>query len=198
MDKTLNIYQKLHQVQAQTGQISRTELNKFQNYKYFTEQQALNILKPLLNEQQLTLTFSDTTGSNNDPAKAKDPDVTKDTEHLNRKADGKKETPEEIQQKSQAQILQNALDLANQAPNSLTNQQLLRILGERIARREIEYLNPFLFIKNEGQTANLKKTLNLLEDQTIKGKYDEFDQPLTEPGLASLMDDYESEDEEDE
>jgi len=59
MDKMLNIYQKLHQVQAQTGQISRTELNKFQNYKYFTEQQALNILKPLLNEQQLTLTFSD-------------------------------------------------------------------------------------------------------------------------------------------
>jgi hypothetical protein len=58
-----NIYQKLHQVQAQTGQISRTELNKFQNYKYFTEQQALNILKPLLNEQQLTLTFSDSADS---------------------------------------------------------------------------------------------------------------------------------------
>ncbi|CAI2192607.1 12906_t:CDS:2 [Funneliformis geosporum] len=121
-----NIYQKLHLIQAQTGQISRTELNKFQNYKYFTEQQALNILKPLLNEQQLTLTFSDsadTTGSNNDPAKAKgcaetyaikyfltkfflipttdelDPDVTKDTEHLNRKADGKKETPEEIRKR---------------------------------------------------------------------------------------------------
>ena len=45
---------------------------------------------------------------------------------------------------------------------------------------------------------NLKKTLNLLEDQIIKGQYDEFGQPLTEPGLASLMDDYESEDEEDE
>jgi hypothetical protein len=45
---------------------------------------------------------------------------------------------------------------------------------------------------------NLKKTLNLLEDQTIKGQYDEFDQPLTEPGLTSLMDEYESEDEEDE
>ncbi|CAI2198517.1 11454_t:CDS:2, partial [Funneliformis geosporum] len=36
------------------------------------------------------------------------------------------------------------------------------------------------------------------EDQIIKGKYDEFDQPLTEPGLAALMDEYESEDEEDE
>jgi len=55
-----NIYQKLLQIQTQTGQISRTELNKYQNYRYFTEQQALNILKPLLAEQKLTLTFSDT------------------------------------------------------------------------------------------------------------------------------------------
>ena len=55
----VNIYQKLQAVQAQTGKISRTELNKFQNYKYFTEQQALNILKPLLAEHKLTLTFSD-------------------------------------------------------------------------------------------------------------------------------------------
>jgi hypothetical protein len=54
-----NIYQKLLAIQSQTGQISRTELNKYQNYKYFTEQQALNILKPLLTEQKLTLTFSD-------------------------------------------------------------------------------------------------------------------------------------------
>ena len=58
MDKS-NLYQKLHFIQAKTGQISRTELNKFQNYRYFTEQQALNILKPLLAEQKLTLTFSD-------------------------------------------------------------------------------------------------------------------------------------------
>jgi len=54
-----NIYQKLQQIQAQTGKISKTELNKFGNYKYFTEQQALNILKPLLAEHKLTLTFSD-------------------------------------------------------------------------------------------------------------------------------------------
>ena len=44
--------------------------------------------------------------------------------------------------------------------------------------------------------ANLKKTLKLLEDQIIKGQYDEFDQPLTELGLASLMDEYESEEDE--
>jgi len=54
-----NIYQKLQSIQSQTGKISKSELNKFQNYKYFTEYQALNILKPLLKEQQLTLTFSD-------------------------------------------------------------------------------------------------------------------------------------------
>ena len=59
----VNIYQKLHLLQSQTGQISRTELNKFQNYRYFTEQQALNILKPLLTEHKLSLTFSDQTAS---------------------------------------------------------------------------------------------------------------------------------------
>jgi ERF superfamily len=54
-----NIYQKLAQIQSQTGQIAKTELNKYQNYKYFTEKQTLNLLKPLLAEQKLTLTFSD-------------------------------------------------------------------------------------------------------------------------------------------
>ena len=54
-----NLYQKLLQIQSQTGKIAKSELNKYQNYKYFTEQQALNILKPLLAEQKLTLTFSD-------------------------------------------------------------------------------------------------------------------------------------------
>lgn len=57
-----NLYQKLLQVQSQTGSIAKGELNKYQNYRYFTEQQALNILKPLLAEQKLTLTFSDTPG----------------------------------------------------------------------------------------------------------------------------------------
>ena len=55
----VNIYQKLCQIQSQTGKINKSELNKFGNYKYFTEQQALNILKPLLAEQKLTLIFSD-------------------------------------------------------------------------------------------------------------------------------------------
>ena len=43
---------------------------------------------------------------------------------------------------------------------------------------------------------NLKDALKLLEDQAIKEKYDEFGQPLTEDGLCSLVDDWESEKEE--
>jgi hypothetical protein len=157
-----NIYQKLQQIQAKTGQITKAEENKFGKYKYFTEQQALNILKPLLNEHNLTLTFADdptqistektekdwairylkqailtnsedpkeqlffhfwAIGSNSDPAKAKgcaetyaikyfltkfflipttdelDPDTTKDHEHANRLANGRKETAEQIQKR---------------------------------------------------------------------------------------------------
>jgi len=55
----LNIYQKLASIQHEIGQIKKTELNKFQNYKYFTEYRALVLLKPLLAKQKLTLTFSD-------------------------------------------------------------------------------------------------------------------------------------------
>jgi hypothetical protein len=43
---------------------------------------------------------------------------------------------------------------------------------------------------------NLKEALKLLEDQKIKGKFDEFGQPLTEDGLCSLVDIYQ-EDQED-
>jgi hypothetical protein len=43
---------------------------------------------------------------------------------------------------------------------------------------------------------NLKEALKLLEDQPLKGAYDEFGQPLTEDGLCSLVDEYHSEEEE--
>lgn len=45
-------------------------------------------------------------------------------------------------------------------------------------------------------TEELKETLALLEDQEIKGKYDNFGNPLTEPGLCSLVDEYQEESEE--
>ena len=38
----INIYHKLQKVQNKIEQLEKSELNKFQNYKYFTEQQALN------------------------------------------------------------------------------------------------------------------------------------------------------------
>ncbi|KLL03196.1 MAG: single-stranded DNA-binding protein [Mycoplasmataceae bacterium RV_VA103A] len=60
--KSANIYQKLVQIQAKTGQITKAEENKFGKYKYFTEKQAFKILKPLLAEHKLTLTFSDKEG----------------------------------------------------------------------------------------------------------------------------------------
>ena len=43
---------------------------------------------------------------------------------------------------------------------------------------------------------NLKEALKLLEDQPIKGQYDEFGQPLYEDGLCSLVEEYKSEEEE--
>ena len=41
----------------------------------------------------------------------------------------------------------------------------------------------------------LKEALKLLEDQPLKGKYDEFGQPLYEDGLCSLVDSYQGEEE---
>lgn len=42
---------------------------------------------------------------------------------------------------------------------------------------------------------SLKAAWKLLEDQEIKGKYDEFNQPLVEEGLCSLVDSYQNEEE---
>lgn len=44
---------------------------------------------------------------------------------------------------------------------------------------------------------NLKEALKILEDQPIKGKYDEFGQPLTKDGLCSLVDIYQEDQVED-
>jgi hypothetical protein len=42
-----------------------------------------------------------------------------------------------------------------------------------------------------------KEVIKLLEDQKIKGKSDEFGQPLYEDGLCSLVDAYQNDEEED-
>ena len=54
-----NIYQKLQTIQSNIGQLTKTEENKFQKYKYATEQDILKLLRPLLKEHNLILTFSD-------------------------------------------------------------------------------------------------------------------------------------------
>jgi hypothetical protein len=56
---TTNIHQKLQIIQNKIGQLAKTEENKFQKYKYVPEYEILKVLKPLLNEQSLTLTFDD-------------------------------------------------------------------------------------------------------------------------------------------
>ena len=45
---------------------------------------------------------------------------------------------------------------------------------------------------------NLKEALKLLEDKPLKGKYDEFGQPLYEEGLCSLVEEYKNENQEEE
>jgi hypothetical protein len=57
--ETKSIYQKLQIIQSSIGQLAKTEENKFQKYKYVSEYEVLKALRPLLNEQKLTLTFDD-------------------------------------------------------------------------------------------------------------------------------------------
>ena len=56
---TNNIYQKLATIQGKIKELDRAKENKFQKYFYFTEQQAIKQLKPLLEQERLVLAFSD-------------------------------------------------------------------------------------------------------------------------------------------
>ncbi|CAJ0925560.1 19200_t:CDS:2 [Entrophospora sp. SA101] len=77
---------------------------------------------------------------------------------------------------------------------NLVNQQLLQILEQN------QYLDKryFFTCHKKKSVENLKEALKLLEDKVIKGKYDEFGQPLTEERLCSLVDNYQSEEEDQE
>jgi len=59
MSEIKNIHQKLQIIQKKVGQLAKTEENKFQKYKYVSEYEILKVVKPLLDQQNLTLTFSD-------------------------------------------------------------------------------------------------------------------------------------------
>jgi ERF superfamily len=56
---TPNLHQKLQLIQSEIKELIRTEENKFQKYKFFNELQVLQLLKPLLAKQQVTILLSD-------------------------------------------------------------------------------------------------------------------------------------------
>ncbi|CAI2172213.1 12658_t:CDS:1 [Funneliformis geosporum] len=63
-NKELNIYQKLQNIQSRSTEVLKDNLNKFQNYNYYTEFQVLTFLKPLLKEQGLSIDFADLPSEN--------------------------------------------------------------------------------------------------------------------------------------
>ena len=65
MSANKNIHQRLQEVQRQIGSMLKTERNSFQGYSYVGEYQILSKLRPLLNENGLTLTFDDIPGTFN-------------------------------------------------------------------------------------------------------------------------------------
>jgi polysaccharide deacetylase 2 family uncharacterized protein YibQ len=54
-----NIHQKIAEIQVKLTYLVKSEINKFQGYKYFTEKDILTKLNPLLKEENITLMFSD-------------------------------------------------------------------------------------------------------------------------------------------
>src|SRR5438046_1017681 len=54
------IYSKIAKIQAQIKGLTRTKENKFSGYKYFGEEDAIKLLKPLLKAEKLAITVRDT------------------------------------------------------------------------------------------------------------------------------------------
>ena|SRR6266480_3459664 len=54
------IYTKIARIQAQIKGLKRTKENKFSGYKYFGEENAILLLKPLLEKEKLAITTRDT------------------------------------------------------------------------------------------------------------------------------------------
>lgn len=77
--------------------------------------------------------------------------------------------------------------------------QLQEIIDEIQEAQNIDSTDPETWDSDTLYNAveKLKEALKLLEDQKIPGKCDELGQPLYEDGLCSLLDDYQSEDDED-
>jgi uncharacterized protein YbaP (TraB family) len=75
--------------------------------------------------------------------------------------------------------------------------QLQELIGEIIEVQSIDSSDPDIWDSDTLYNAveNLKEALKILEDQRIKGKIDEFGQPLYEDGLCTLVDIYQEEEE---
>ena len=58
-NQTSNIYHKISLIQHEIENLKRDNINKFQNYKYYTKEQTLKLLKPLLEEHKVSLIISD-------------------------------------------------------------------------------------------------------------------------------------------
>ena len=54
-----SIYNKISIIQHDLENLKRDSVNKFQNYKYFTKEQVLRTLKPLLEKHKIALIISD-------------------------------------------------------------------------------------------------------------------------------------------
>jgi hypothetical protein len=54
-----SIYQKISLIQHNLEELKKDSVNRFQNYKYFTKEQVLKTLKPLLEECKVSLIISD-------------------------------------------------------------------------------------------------------------------------------------------
>ncbi|CAI2195651.1 6969_t:CDS:2 [Funneliformis geosporum] len=68
---------------------------------------------------------------------------------------------------------------------SKTTSRILKTMSKNQIENKLQKLNALYNL-----VENLRTALTLLEDQPIKGKADEFGQPLTEAGLCSLVDEY--------
>jgi len=58
-NKEINIIQKIANIQRDVKVIKRDELNSFQKYHFFSEAQVIQLLKPLLDREKLTILITD-------------------------------------------------------------------------------------------------------------------------------------------
>ncbi|CAG8752892.1 39487_t:CDS:2, partial [Gigaspora margarita] len=73
---------KISRIQAEIKGLERTKENKFQSYKYFTEDEAIKLLKPMLEKEKLAQVFSDTDQFFYDKQEGKNKKGEPTTEHV--------------------------------------------------------------------------------------------------------------------